>query len=364
VFINKIKLKNFRNFKDKQFAFDSRIVLVEGVNGSGKTSLLEALYYACYLKSFRTHLSKELIAINNDYFFTQLDFEDDLSQANQIQVGLSTKDGKLVKLNKKAVASYKDIVSRIKIISIAEDDLAIVQGAPDIRRAFLNQFLILLNPEILNLLKEYKQILQHRNSLLLKNQQVLNKQKDEFYIWSRQLWEKSIKIQKQRIEFLKQLEKEVNDLLEQYFPSENLSISLCYKSKKIDNNKTFDQFWQLYQEKIMEEEIRWGRSLFGVHLDDFLINFQDKKARVFASRGQQKLILFLIKVAQLRQLYKSKELGCMLLDDFLTDFDLKRAQNCLNILKNFENQIFLTYPLKSDIFSRFLKDEKAQIIKL
>lgn len=364
MFINKIKLKNFRNFKDNQFSFDNRIVFIEGNNGSGKTSLLEAIYYTCYLKSFRTQSNKNLIFIGSNYFFTQLDFEDDLAQINQIQVGLSVEDGKHVKLNKKVVNSYKDMVSRFKIVSITEDDLALVQGPPEIRRTFLNQFLIFLNLDNLNILREYKQILQNRNVLFFKKQPILGKQKEELYIWSKQLWEKSIIIQKQRIEFLKQLEKRVNSLLKQYFSHENLSISFGYKSKKIDINQTFDQFWQLCP-KVIEDETKWGRSLYGAHLDDFVIIFQNKKARVFASRGQQKLILFLLRVAQLKKLHKNKEFGCLLIDDFLTDFDLKRVQQCLEILRDFEeNQIFLTCPLKSVVITEFLKDSKVQVIKL
>lgn len=368
MFINKFKLNNFRNFTKKEFVFDSNVVVIEGCNGSGKTSLLEGLYYTCFLRSFRTHQGKDLIALNDNYFFTQLDFEDELNGINQIQVGLSAKDGKLVKLNKTPITSYKQIVSRYKVISIAEDELSLVQGAPEERRIFLNQFLILLDPDLINELREYKQILQHRNSMLSnKNSNTMNlsfEKNGEFYIWSKQLYDKTIIIQKRRISCLSKLETEVNNLLAKYLKKENLSILFNYKPKKIDLTKTFDEFWNNYQIKIKDEELRWGRSMFGAHLDDFLITFQEKKARAFASRGQQKLILLLIKIAQLMILQQKGDTAIFLIDDFLTDFDEKRMQSCLNILQQIKGQIFITCPLKSFISPKFSKDSKDSSIQV
>ena len=364
MFINKIKLQNFRNFKQNEFIFNSRVVVIEGKNGSGKTSLLESLYYTCFLKSFRTHQRKDLITINDNYFFTQLDFDDEFKIPNQIQIGLSAKDGKLVKFNKNPITSYKQILSQYKVISIAEDDLSLVQGAPEERRTFLNQFQMLLELEFIKILKEYKQILQQRNELIFNSKNLSLHEKGEFYIWSKQLWEKTIIIQKQRIDYLKKLEKEVNNLLVKYLEKENLSISFKYKSKKIDLTKTFDEFWNKYPEKIKDEELRWGRSMFGAHLDDFLITFQEKKARAFASRGQQKLILFLLKIAQLMELQKTGKNAILLIDDFLTDFDENRLNNCLNIIQKINSQIFITCPLISFISSNFSNKIKYQIISL
>ena len=145
---------------------------------------------------------------------------------------------------------------------------------------------------------------------------------------------------------------------------ENLSISFKYKSKKIDLTKTFDEFWVKYPEKIKDEESRWGRSMFGAHLDDFLITFQEKRARAFASRGQQKLILFLLKIAQLMELQKTGKNATLLIDDFLTDFDENRLKSCLNILQKINSQIFITCPLKSFLSPKFSKDTQIQIISL
>ena len=110
----------------------------------------------------------------------------------------------------------------------------------------------------------------------------------------------------------------------------------------------FSDFWKNYKVKQLLLEQKWGRSLFGAHLDDFSIHFDGKKARIFASRGQQKLIVFLIKLAQLYQLYHHHETSTLLLDDFLTDFDQKHFHECIDALLALpkDTQTFITTPLK------------------
>ncbi|MFH1644093.1 MAG: DNA replication and repair protein RecF [bacterium] len=368
MFIKKIKLKNFRNFNQQEFEFNNRIVIIEGQNGSGKTSLLESIYYACFFKSFRTNQPKDLIKIEDAYFFTEFDFEDEFNNTNQIQVALSAIDGRLIKLNKNPITSYKQIISKYKVISLIEDDLSLVQGAPEERRTFLNQFLMLQDPEVINELKEFKKILLQRNEIIKnateKNKDLSTEKNSEFYIWSKQLWDKTIIIQKRRISYLKLLESKVNDLLDTYLKNENLSISFEYKAKKINAAETFENFWLRYPTKIKDEELRWGRSMFGAHLDDFLIVFQEKKARSFSSRGQQKLILFLIKAAQVIELQEKGGQPGFLIDDFLTDFDENRMQSCLDILQKIKGQIFITCPIKSYLSPKISKESEIQTIIL
>ena len=157
MFITGLRLKNFRCFPDLEIAFDKKFVILEGDNGSGKSTILEALYYACYLKSFRTRSKSELLKFGQDHFFLQVDFEDQLDfSKNQIQVGFSKKEDFVIKFNGKNVSSFKELVSRYKIISLTEDDLQLVVGAPEFRRAYLNQSLFLLNPDVILEFKEYK----------------------------------------------------------------------------------------------------------------------------------------------------------------------------------------------------------------
>lgn len=366
--VTKLRLKNFRCFQDFELEFDKKAILIQGNNGSGKTSLLEALFYACYLRSFRTRLGKELLHFSKDHFFLQVDFFSDIHGANQIQVGFSTSDGKLVKLNQKPAKNFKDIISNYKVISISEDDLNLVNGQPDFRRSFLNQSIFLVDQNFIISFRKYKQILEQRNSFLFRRcglQKLDKSTTDELYAWTKQLWILSSGLQKIYIDLLNKIELKVESFLQQYFIHVNpISINLSYQYKTLSLEDSFDEFWKSYTKNCLERELKWGRSLFGVHLDDFSIKFQKNKARYFASRGEQKLVLFLLKISQFLEIEKGEQSGCILLDDFLTDFDKFRIDALIQLLVNLNCQFFFTSPIKSKIFESLQSFFNPQIIEL
>jgi len=347
--------------------------LIEGGNGSGKTTILEALHYGCFLKSFRTNRAKDLVSFEQDNFFIQINFEEKQGDHNQIQIGVSFEENpkkQLVRFNKNVIKSYRDLIDRYRVVSLAESDLQLVQGAPEYRRYFLNQLLALFEPDFLSQLRKYRQILEHRNQVLMQaggNGQSFHA---ELEVWSKQLWEQSILIQSKRAYYLAMLESEINSLLATQFSSLDLTIAFIYQPKCNITAKSFASFWKDYQVKKLTDELLWRRSLFGAHLDDFSIIFQEKKARYFASRGQQKLMLFLIKVAIVQQLESKGMHVSLLLDDFLTDFDNARLADCLTLLSKLSCQVFVTCPLKSLIIKHHqfgkkpTKSKDIQIISL
>ena len=346
--IKKIRLNNFRCFKDAVFDFNNRFVVIEGKNGSGKTSILEGIYYSCYLRSFRTRLQKELVHFEQNHFFLKTDFEQSDGATNQIQVGFSQDDGKLVKLNQKQVQSYKQVIDLYRIISIAEDDLLLISGPPEHRRAFLDQSLFLTNPDFVAQVRQYKKVLDQRKSFIFTYAKVpfTDALKQELHAWVKQHWQASIVLQKARVAILKELEKRVNVLLKEHFFPE-LSIKLEYVAKNVNLRQTFDQFWKSYQTDLLAKECKLMRCLFGFHIDDVSITFKKKKAKFYASRGQQKLILLLLKLAQLAHLQQDGVKGCLLLDDFLTDFDEGIVEKALMLLKRLDCQVFVTCPIQS-----------------
>ena len=353
--IKELTLRQFRCFQERTIQFDGRIVVVEGLNGSGKSSLLEALHYGCYLRSFRTHLNRDLIHLGKDYFFINVAFQPELSAVtDQIQVGFSGPEGKVVKYNQKLVQSYKELNDHFRIVTLVADDIALIQGSPELRRDFLNYAILLHDPNVMATFKRYKQILDQRNSMLSQQRHGNLAQSEEFAIWTKNLWQESVYIRSLRISYLQSLENAVNNLLTTYFAGPDtvdLSVRFTYSSKNIkDEDQGFDSFWLDYKKNQLVTEQEWGRSLFGVHLDDFTIIFQSKKARVFASRGQQKLLVLLIKIAQLAQLSLTGEPGVLLLDDFMTDFDHARVEKCIAALKDLKFQMFLSCPISPKAF--------------
>lgn len=351
--IKKLVLQNFRCFQALELSLQGRCVVIQGNNGIGKSSVLEALHYSCYLKSFRTHVHRDLVKLGEDHFFLRVHVEQEmLGTSDYITVGYTAKEGKLVKQNDKPIQSYKELIANYRLVTLAADDLSLVHGAPEGRRDFLNYALFLLNPGLLAHFKRYRQILDQRNAMLLAGRNSFSKKvADDLEVWSYKLWEESRLIRRERITYLALLEGQVNELLKRYFAQTDadISVNLHYIDKVKQETECFHTFWGSYAQKQLEQECVLGRSLFGIHLDDFSITFQSKKARVFASRGQQKLIVFLLKVAQLLELGLMGEPGVLLLDDFLTDFDDRRIQECFAALCALPFQIIVTCPTQVSV---------------
>lgn len=342
--VKRLEMKNFRCFAKKIITFNDSTTLIEGHNGIGKTSILEALYYSCYLKSFRTASPKEMILFGAENFFIKVDIESNQehsSFAQQVQIGFE--NGKrLVKIDGKPIHSYKELMGVLRVIGLTEDDMHLIKGAPQERRDFLDHAIILENGDYAQQLALLRQIILTRNNLLKSKCSPLS---PNYRVVTEQLWDQSLVIQRARIQYISSLEQEITHLLEIFFQGE-LCIKLTYHFKKI-MYQTFDLFISSYP-TLLDMEFRLERSCFGAHLDDVLISYNSIGSRHFASRGQQKLILLLIKTAQVialqRKGYQSAIL--FLLDDYMTDFDDSRSEALLKILQNLNVQLIFTSPTR------------------
>ena len=356
--ITHIAIKNFRCFDTFNFSLDHPIILIEGVNGTGKTSLLEALHYLCYLRSFRTHLPQELVQFGQDNFFIKARLQNNAntSDSYDLQVGFSNKK-RLVKVNNKSIASYKELLDYYRIVTITEDDLALIKGGPEERRLFIDQAIMLANPEFVVLSKRCKDIVDNRNALLKRG----GASAESYQLWTEQLWQITEQITKARSEALAQLKQEISALIALYFSNE-FTITLTYTSKKSLEN-SYQEFCHRHPQLFYDEQ-RFGRSLFGAHLDDFMIQFKDTKSKNFASRGQQKLIVLLLKIAQVRLLMQHKGPVILLLDDYMTDFDHAKAQTLLTVLAELAIQLIFTIPTPEGFLQKVLLEKGAIQLKL
>ncbi len=338
---------------------ESSVVLIHGPNGSGKTSLLEALHYGCYLRSFKTHLPREIAQTHSEGFGLALGLASDAS-FDTLQVNFS-RNKKTVRLNQQPVSSYKELYDVYKVVTITEDDLLMIQGAPSLRRSFIDQMVLLTDPAYALLLKKYRHILDNRNALLASG-----KDDGESYgLWTDQLLGVASRIQKARVKVLEDLEKEVQVLIKEVLSQGALSMSYEYARPytDIENISSTEDLMVRYP-SLKNHEMMQRRSLFGAHLDDFSIMFQGKSCRTYASRGQQKLIIFLLKLAHIKGLRASPGAGVVLLvDDFMTDFDDERAQALIPLMAHLPTQLIVTSPVEGLVKEK-LKAYKTQSIDI
>ncbi|MDP3788030.1 MAG: DNA replication and repair protein RecF [Candidatus Chromulinivorax sp.] len=354
--LEKIELKNFRCFTKATFDFSTDIIIIYGNNGSGKTTIIEALHYLCYLSSFRSRLPGEIAEFESDSFFIKGTVAQDNHEQVEIQVGYSKKQ-KIAKIGQSPISSYKELFPYYQVVTLTVDDLELIQGSPIIRRNFIDQAILLANPEFMEPLKRLKQILQQRNALLQKPFSY-----ESYVIWTKQLWEQSKMIQEMRLTALDRLNKKISQLLIDFFdPTYTLDISYSYKH--MIPNESFESFLERKKGLVAYESMT-KRSDFGAHLDDFTLQFCSKKLKSFGSRGQQKLLVLLIKVAQILNLQEMKNNPIFLLDDFVTDFDKQRLENILTLLLTLKCQLIISSPIREKLLEELLSTANISTIEL
>jgi len=351
-----LTLHNFRCFKKANFCFNKRIVLIRGNNGTGKTALLEAIHYLCYLRSFRTYLPRELITFKQEGFFIKGVLLDDDQSTHELQVGVTAKK-KVIRFNRKQILAFKELVGRFRVIALSEYDLQIIQGGPESRRSFIDHYIFLHDSTFAITMRDYRTIVEQRNVLLQQPRLDI----ESYQIWTERLWQKTIFIQKQRIKYLQLLERLVAEAQKSYI-QHPITIKLRYQSKRAMNNDY--QSFLISHLTLQQDEMRLQRSLFGAHLDDFIIQWHEKHSRLYASRGQQKLIILLLKVAQMKGLRKKMGESILLLDDFMTDFDEKKIKQLLTLFLSLKCPIFLTCAQNGGILRAELSKYSPQEILL
>jgi len=307
VYIRTLTIKNFRCFDQLTLDFSAPITVITGSNGSGKSSLIEALHYGCYLRSFRTHQARALIAFGKETFIVQLLLgQPETAESHLLHIGFAGAK-RVVRFDNTLVKSYKEISSVYRAVTISADDFLLIQGEPETRRIFLDQALSLYEPAMVMQLRAARRILEQRNYFLSQKKKLATAASED-EIWTYQLWKATRYIQEQRYIFIGKLCNKMNTLVSEWLDPDIL-IQLRYAPKKdMLQTDSFDLFLNQNQELFALEQVL-GRSCFGVHLDDFAIDFRNRKSRQFASRGQQKLIVMLLKIAYMQLLLEYGEGG-------------------------------------------------------
>lgn len=340
--VTRITLRNFRCFKNATFdiipdvtpgTHVPGVTLIQGANGSGKTSILEALHYGCYLRSFRTHSPGELCSDSSEVtgFTIQI-----TTPADTLFIGVSGKK-RMIKLNGTPVSGYNQLIKTYKVVTFIEDDLHCIKGYPEARRAMVDNALSIQDPSYHTLLRSLRKIIDQRTSII----QSHSFHKEQYMLWTDQLIEISHKIVALRRSYLSNLTTKIDEIIKKYDPDIKESfLSTTYHEKRaVASNEE--------RQALMNDELRAQRNLYGPHLDDieFLIN--ERNGRTFASRGQQKLAVMFIKIAQASLLLGglSQETSVIfLIDDFLTDFDEIRVKKLLLLLFELQVQLIITTP--------------------
>jgi len=355
--INKITLLQFRNYSSAVFEFKAPVTCITGPNGSGKTNLLDAVYYLCYTKSYFTAYQQNSVQNGLDGFRV---------------TGMFQKDGKNEticckwKAGKKEIynndVEYEKITDHIgtySAVMIAPDDTELINDHSELRRKWVDGILGQVDKTYLEKLMRYQRILQQRNAWL--KIQAYNPAADntELEYYNAELAADGTYIHEKRTAFLKEFLPLLNDFYHRLSNGKEV-IVVTY------NSDLFQKPLSVWMEQNLQYDLRYQRTLRGIHKDDWEFSLAGMQLKQFGSQGQKKSFLFALKLAQYA--YLSKALGhlpILLLDDIFEKLDQGRMEALLRIIRGEGfGQVILTDTHPERIREAFGKTEEIGFINL
>ncbi len=337
--IDRLKLVNFKNYQAFNVDFHPRLNLILGNNGVGKTNILDALYYLAFGKSYYAIADRKLIRFEamkgKDSFFR---VEASSASTDRFVMTYAPDRGKTISRNDVEYDRISDHIGEIPLVSIFPEDIYLIRHGSALRRKFVDGTIGQLDRTYLNALLRYNQVLRQKNELL-KNRRISFSDKtillDKYDL---DLIPLIATIEQGRTEFTK----DFDPLFTSYYrkivqqDSETAQVEYDRSFQSNDIGKELKARRHFDMEKF--------RSTVGPHKDDFKLLLYGQPARHFASQGQQKSILFALKLAQNAYIKGVlKRSPVLLLDDFFEKLDQRRIHHVMTILASeHSGQIFVT----------------------
>ena len=185
MYINKIKLTNFRNYEQQGIEFNKNINVIYGDNAQGKTNILESIFLSSFGKSFRTSKEKELIKFGQNNLIVETEYQKK-DRCGKIKIEIGTK--KQIAVNGIKIKKLSEILGNINIVIFTPEDINILRDGPAARRRFLDMMIGQLRPNYVYNLNLYMQTLEQRNNYL-KQIKEENKPQEMLEIWDEKLAE-------------------------------------------------------------------------------------------------------------------------------------------------------------------------------
>lgn len=331
--LSHLSLNTFRNFSKQAFDFQSRVCVV-GHNGVGKSNLIEAIRLLSVGKSFKTNRLDEVIQFSQPYFRLVGRFENDTSRTAELFYGTqfegSPKERRLSVDN--SPANSLDYFGQFTSVLFLPSDVELVLGSPQVRRRYLDGIFWQIS-------REFRQDYLRLSKVLRERAAVLNlirynrASPDELQPWTQLLRQLTEKFQMQRASYCTYLNTSLeanSSLLER-----DIHLQAQYQPNTTEAAAAY------------AAEVKLGQNLVGPHRDELELLFNDRSARQFASRGQARLLVVLLKLSERN--YLSQESGTMpmiLFDDLASELD---GQNYHRLLELFaDSKQVITTSVASD----------------
>lgn len=334
--LEKLSLTNFKNYDDGSFLFGRQVNVIVGRNGSGKTNLLDAIYFLSLSKSAFQNQDALSIAFDADYFIIDGIFLKD-ERATQITISLQRGQRKHLLTDKKPYERFSDHIGRFPVVLMAPNDTDLVREHSEDRRHFFDGVLSQLDADYLRDYLLYNQILKQRNSLLklFAERNTLDEELLETYNEPLLTLADRIYLRRKQFvsEFLPVFQRHYD-----YLSDARETVDIVYESEV-----SSDEFGKDFR-RSRSRDIQLQRTTMGIHKDDYILEINNMALKKFGSQGQQKTFVVALKLAQFEQLTVEKDVKpILLLDDIFDKLDDRRISKLIQLMdEGVFGQLFIT----------------------
>ncbi len=341
--ISLLRITDFRNLINVDLAPDNGLNVICGNNGSGKTSLLEAIYYLSLGKSFRSSTNSRLINHHSDKFsiFSQIVSDNQLIPAG---VERSARGAPRMRIAGQDVASIAELANLlpVRLIDVHAHDF--FESGPLHRRQYLDWGLFYLFDGFLPVWRQFDRVLKQRNAILKDK-----RPRNELTVWTDELVKYGLALDAMRREYISLLTPFITEAVCQLLPVANVEIQYLpgwdesLELSEVLNEAVFDEY-------------RMGYTLSGPHRADLVVSIDGVSVKHFLSRGQQKLLICAMMIAQGMALSQHANKALIyLVDDLPAELDAAGRGKLIALLAKQKTQIFMT-AVEYDAVQGFIED--------
>ncbi len=339
--VDRLSITNFKIHRSSELDFSKRLNFIVGGNGQGKTTILEAIYFLCTTKGFRSLTDAEYLRFGESSFELSGVFSG--GNTHKTRIYYSTAEGKRTYfLDGKPVYRASGIIGKFPVVLLTPEDQELTQGSPTARRKFVDSILSQASDYYLECLLDYNKVIKQRSALLTL---IKEQQRKEYFtqleVWDDKLVKRGTEIIRKRKQFITDFTSYVETAYQRILP-EAEHPEIVYSPLAGFDGEIDEEIFRKKLEERKGEELRRVMNLTGPHRDDFVFRINGKNLKTYGSQGQHKTFQVALRFAQfyyLMDITGAKPI--FLLDDAYSELDKKRAYNISEYL-NDVGQAFIT----------------------
>lgn len=325
--LHRLSLFGFRNYEQGEFSFEPQANAITGVNGSGKTNILDAVHYLCLCKSYFQSGDTSNIRHGGNYFTISGEFRLG-DQTEEIVVSVKPGQRKTVKRNLKEYTRLSEHIGLLPLVMVAPVDQELITGGSEERRRMMDSIICQFNSSYLDDLVLFNRALQQRNAFLKQSAKDHHADESLIHLWNDQLILYGNRVHEVRKNFCEGFSPLFSDYYNQ-LTGDAEQVAVTYISQLSQNSLEELLTVNLHRDKILQY------TSSGIHRDDLEFTLNGYPVKRIGSQGQQKSFVVAMKLAQFEYMYQARGVKpILLLDDIFDKLDQDRITRLMGLVSH------------------------------